>query len=160
MTSVAKIESGLVTEWPVNLRASFPQTSWPVELTQDMLPAGYRLVTPTPRPAPVEGKRIAQGMPIVEGDDVVQTWDMVDLPFPKLSPRQVCIALVENGVNLSQVDTLIEAIEDDNARQLARIDWERARDFERSNPLFDLLGGALGWTPEFIDGLWWQYATR
>lgn len=75
------------------------------------------------------------------------------LPAP-LTARQLRLGLVLNGLSLDQVAAAIDAIEDPQDRNVARIEWEYASSFERTHPLLESVGAALGLTPGQIDTMW------
>lgn len=77
-----------------------------------------------------------------------------ELPAPPLTARQLRLGLVLNGFTLAQVEATIEAIEDEQDREVARIEWEYASQFDRAHPLIEQVGAALGLTPEQIDAMW------
>ncbi len=79
-------------------------------------------------------------------------------PMPALTARQLRLGLVLNGISLSSVEAAIDAIEDETDREVARIEWEYATTFERSHPLVNQIGAALGLTPEQIDDMWAEAA--
>jgi hypothetical protein len=79
-------------------------------------------------------------------------------PLRPLTARQLRLGLVLHGFNLSSVDAAIDAIEDPTDREVARIEWEYATTFERSHPLINQVGTALGLTPEQIDDMWVEAA--
>lgn len=79
-------------------------------------------------------------------------------PPPVLTARQLRLGLVANGISLSSVEAAIDAIEDPTDREVARIEWEYATTFERSHPLVNQIGAALGLTPEQIDDMWAEAA--
>jgi len=81
-------------------------------------------------------------------------------PLRPLTARQLRLGLVTNGISLSSVEAAIDAIEDETEREVARIEWEYATTFERSHPLIEQVGSALGLTPEQIDDMWAEAATR
>ena len=81
-------------------------------------------------------------------------------PLRPLTARQLRLGLVTNGISLSSVEAAIDAIEDQTDREVARIEWEYATTFERSHPLVNQVGTALGLTPEQIDDMWTEAATR
>ena len=81
-------------------------------------------------------------------------------PLRPLTARQLRLGLVTNGISLSSVEAAIDAIEDETDREVARIEWEYATTFERSHPLVNQIGAALGLTPEQIDAMWAEAATR
>jgi len=80
-------------------------------------------------------------------------------PLRPLTARQLRLGLVLNGISLSSVETAIEAIEDPTDREVARIEWKYTTTFERSHPLVNQIGAALGLTPEQIDAMWTEAAT-
>ena len=80
-------------------------------------------------------------------------------PLRPLTSRQLRLGLVLNGISLSSVEAAIDAIEDETDREVARIEWEYATTFERSHPLIEQVGAALGLTPEQIDDMWAEAAT-
>jgi len=81
-------------------------------------------------------------------------------PLRPLTSRQLRLGLVTNGISLSSVEAAIDAIEDPTDREVALIEWEYATTFERSHPLVNQIGAALGLTPEQIDAMWTEAATR
>jgi hypothetical protein len=79
--------------------------------------------------------------------------------FPILYPSQLRRQLRRSGISLATVAAVIAAIPDEVMRGDAADLWEYSTTFERSNPLIDLLGGAMGLTTEQIDTLWRTAAT-
>lgn len=75
-------------------------------------------------------------------------------PLAPLSARQLRLGLVTNGFTLVQVEATIDAIENAQDREVARIEWEYASQFDRAHPLIEQVGAALGLTPEQIDTMW------
>lgn len=75
-------------------------------------------------------------------------------PLPSLTARQFRLGLVYGGILPSQIDAAISAIEDEAARAVARIEWQHAAQFERSHPLIEQVGSALGLTSGMIDEMW------
>ena len=71
-----------------------------------------------------------------------------------LTARQLRLGLVGGGFSLSQVETAIAAIPDEQQRAVAEIEWEYASQFERDHPLIEQVGVALGLTVEQIDAMW------
>lgn len=74
--------------------------------------------------------------------------------MPRLTARQLRMGLVTNGIALSSVDAAIAAIADPTQRELSKIEWEYATEFNRTNPLLLQVGSGLGLTPEQIDVMW------
>lgn len=78
--------------------------------------------------------------------------------YAPLTARQLRLSLVMNGFSLDQVGATINAIEDQQDRALANIEWDYASQFERSHPLIAQVGAALGLTEEQIDAMWVEAA--
>ena len=62
-----------------------------------------------------------------------------------------------DGILPSDVGAVISAIPDRATRELAKFEFDRARYFERVNPLIDQIGALLGLTPEQIDARWLEF---
>jgi len=107
---------------------------------------------------PQEGRTDLEPLP--ETDPEVAAFLNPPPPMPVLTARQLRLGLVLNGISLSSVEAAIDAIEDETDREVARIEWEYATTFERSHPLVNQIGAALGLTPEQIDAMWAEAATR
>ncbi|MCJ8519032.1 hypothetical protein ABID21_001940 [Pseudorhizobium tarimense] len=75
-------------------------------------------------------------------------------PTLSLTARQLRLGLVTNGFALDQVEAAIAVIEDPQQRAVAQIEWEYASQFERSHPLIEQVGAALGLTVTQIDAMW------
>lgn len=73
--------------------------------------------------------------------------------FKEVTPRQIRIALIANGVSLDDVTAAINLLPEPD-RTIAKINWEWAVSFERHNPFVDGVGQLLGWTSEQLDALW------
>lgn len=74
--------------------------------------------------------------------------------LPPLTARQLRLGLIAAGISLSSVEAAIAGIEDATDREIARVEWEYALQFDRDHPLIDQVGVALGLTPEQIDAAW------
>jgi len=74
--------------------------------------------------------------------------------FHALSARQLRLGLISGGFDLAEVEASIGRIDDAQERAKAMVEWEYASQFERTHPLIDEIGDALGLTSEQIDGLW------
>jgi hypothetical protein len=91
---------------------------------------------------------------VIEEDGVIVT--RVWLPNPvsvpsTISPRQIRLWLVNHGIVLSAVEAAIDGIEDESLKETTRIEWEYSPYVERTHPMIDTLGAALGLTGEQID---------
>jgi hypothetical protein len=71
---------------------------------------------------------------------------------PIITPRQIRLALIGSGLTLTQIDQLIDSLEEPN-KTYAKIAWEYSIEFERSHPLVEQFGEALGLSSEQIDAL-------
>ena len=60
-------------------------------------------------------------------------------------------ALVLAGVDLAAIDAAIEAIQDDTARALAKIDWNKAATVRRDSALVASMAQALGLTSSHVN---------
>lgn len=76
------------------------------------------------------------------------------LDMPSLSPRQLRLGLVRNGIALASVEAAIEAMPVGSAQDEARIEWEYAPAFRRMHPLISAVGSAVGLSDEQIDIMW------
>lgn len=74
--------------------------------------------------------------------------------LPPLTARQLRLGLVTNGITLASVEATIAAIEDEQDRAVAEIEWQYASQFDRDHPLIEQVGGALGLSVEQIDTMW------
>lgn len=94
------------------------------------------------------------------GVDVVRVW--VPAPPPpvpsSISPRQIRLWLVENGVSLATVAAAIDGIPDELLREKTKIEWEFSPYVERNHPMINTLGAALNLSPEQIDAAFVQAA--
>ena len=80
-------------------------------------------------------------------------------PVPALTRRQFRLALVTNGYNLADIETLITQIEDDMQRQIIQIEWQDATVFERNNSSLLTMAAIMGLSSAQIDELWSQALT-
>jgi len=76
-----------------------------------------------------------------------------------LTRRQFRLALVLNGYNLADIETLINSIEDPIQRQITMIEWQDATTFHRTNPSLIVMAGLMGLDAETVDQLWLQAST-
>ena len=82
-----------------------------------------------------------------------------DPPVPALTRRQFRLALVTNGYNLADIESLIAQIEDDTQRQIIQIEWQDATVFERNNSSLLTIAALMGLSSTQIDELWAQALT-
>lgn len=79
--------------------------------------------------------------------------------MPDLTRRQFRLVLALNGYDLSQIETLINSIEDPMQRQITMIEWQDATTFHRTNPSLIVMAGLMGLDAETVDQLWLQAST-
>lgn len=77
-------------------------------------------------------------------------------PVPALTRRQFRLALVANGYNLSDIEALINQIEDVVQRQVTLIEWQDATTFERNSSSLLVMAGLMQLNTEQVDALWSQ----
>ncbi len=80
-------------------------------------------------------------------------------PIVPITRRQLRLWLVRNGVTTLQVETVIAAIQPDQAREEAWVEWQDASSYERTNPLVVQVGRALGLTDAQMDAAFREAAT-
>tara|TARA_B100000929_G_scaffold253509_1_gene214390 strand:+ start:3779 stop:4393 length:615 start_codon:yes stop_codon:yes gene_type:complete len=81
------------------------------------------------------------------------------LPVPSdITPRQARLVLAKHGL-LTSVSDAIAAIEDEQQRQVAEIEWEYATRIERSAPWVTALYAGLGLDKADVDSLFIEAAT-
>ena len=73
-----------------------------------------------------------------------------------LTRRQFRLALVENGYNLSDIEALINKIEDVGRRQFTQIEWQDANTFERHNQSLLLMASMLEISSDQLNQMWAQ----
>lgn len=75
-------------------------------------------------------------------------------PPPKpesVTPAQIRLWLIANGISLDTVEQMIAAIPDDTTRAAAQVRWEYGLVVLRDDPLVQQMGTALGFTTEQMD---------
>ena len=77
-------------------------------------------------------------------------------PVKPLTRRQFRLALVANGYNLSDIEALINQIEDVVQRQVTLIEWQDATTFERNSSSLLDMAGLMQLNKEQVDALWSQ----
>ncbi|MBI1620361.1 hypothetical protein [Aquamicrobium zhengzhouense] len=88
-----------------------------------------------------------------------ENWTVTELPplepvYEPLTARQLRLGLIGAGVSLADVDAAIDGIPDEAGREVARVEWEYASQFEREHPLIGQVGSALGMSAEDINTAW------
>ena len=79
-------------------------------------------------------------------------WILSNVSVPEsVSARQIRLWLINNGIQLTQVDSAINSIEDPITRETVKVEWEYAPYVERNHPMLVPLAQALGLTEQQID---------
>lgn len=84
------------------------------------------------------------------------TSDEIEQRRPKIravSPRQIRLAILQSGLSLQQIDSIINNIADSTAKIKAQVEWNYAIQFERDHPLIAQFGAALNLTSAQIDAI-------
>jgi hypothetical protein len=79
--------------------------------------------------------------------------------LPDLSRKQFRLGMRDLGVTSAMINAAIAAIEDDDQREIAQIEWEDSASYARMHPLIAQLAGAFGKTDAEIDAVWVMAAT-
>lgn len=86
------------------------------------------------------------------------TAEDVRAAMPALTRRQFRLGMRDIGITSSMIDAAILSIVDEDAREIAQIEWEDATSFERLHPLVVMLSTAFKITPEALDTAWSEAA--
>lgn len=74
--------------------------------------------------------------------------------LPPLSRRRLRLGLLSIGIRSADIEAVIAAIPDAEAREWAMIEWQDASEYERSHPLIADVAAALSLPAEQVDALW------
>lgn len=104
----AKIKNNQIDKWPIpSLVTDFPNTSFPIPLTEEDLPENYVMVSPTTPPDVTSTQRVVPGIPVKQDNKWVQGWDIVELSSQELQEAAEIVRL--KNKNLRAVAYLQEA---------------------------------------------------
>ena len=99
-------------------------------------------------------------------NDATKSWETnADLQAAKLAdwranvaeitPKQLRLVLLENGINAKAVEAAIETIADETTREVAEIEWFYATGYQRNNAnLIMIATDLLGLDALKIDAMW------
>lgn len=79
-----------------------------------------------------------------------------DPPVPALTRRQFRLALVMNGYSLTDIEAVINSIEDATQRQITLIEWQDGTTFERNSQSLIAMAAMLDLSKDQVDALWAQ----
>lgn len=75
------------------------------------------------------------------------------------TPRQLRIALIQNGISLSLIEAQIDGISDPAQKEIARAEWEYALEIKREHPLVNMIASSLNLTQKQVDDIFTLAAT-
>lgn len=77
------------------------------------------------------------------------------LPKPPTicTPRQFRLALIEFGLSLDQIQSMLESIPDNLERAKALVEWEYSIEIKREHPLINTFASQLGLTETDLDNI-------
>lgn len=110
-------------------------------------------------PAPSRLHELVDGTWTISGENAAILENERLSAMPALTRRQFRMALVMNGFDLADIETLINSIEDPMQRQITMIEWQDATTFHRTNPSLIVMAGLMGLDAETVDQLWLQAST-
>lgn len=89
----------------------------------------------------------------IKQEDTIAKLDTLGFVIPgvRISARQARLWLIQNGIDLNNINTAIDAIEDPIIRESVRVEWEYATYVERSYPWLGALASQLGFSEEDLD---------
>lgn len=73
------------------------------------------------------------------------------IPGERISARQARLWLIQNGIDLDNIDTIIDTIEDPVAKQIVKTEWKYAPYINRSYPWLAQLSNILGLSEDDLD---------
>ena len=96
-----------------------------------------------------------EGYYAIGNDLLPEGWERIP-PEPEKVPEsitatQIRLWLVTHGISLQAVESVIDSIEDQQTKDVVRVQWEYSPYVERKHFMIDNLGIALGFSTEQID---------
>lgn len=141
---------------PANLRADFPNTSFPADLSVAVLPNGYVWVMPATPPQCGQFERVEQAAPVQIDGVWAQSWSIIPWSADEVQawrsglscgPLQLRRALRQLGLAAAVKTAMAQADEE------AQEDWEYASEIRRMEPMIEAMRRGLGNTAEEVDQL-------
>ncbi|MBB4019576.1 hypothetical protein GGR16_004631, partial [Chelatococcus caeni] len=104
------------------------------------------------QPALIPPGKVATGEPVLVDDDGVprESYALEDAPIADITRRQLRLWMLSAGHDDAAIRAAIATL-DEPERSQALIEYEDASTYQRSHPLFDLIGPAFEMTPADID---------
>lgn len=85
---------------------------------------------------------------------VPETIEQVRSGMRPLSPRQLRLGLVREGISSKSVEAALDALPEGQAKEEAEIEWEYATEYKRLAPALLTIAAAIGLSPEQVDTMW------
>lgn len=156
---IYKIDSGVFT--PADIRADFPNTSFPADISKAVLPDGYIWAEPVPAPVIGQYESAAKGDPEEYKPGkwretwAVTPWTVEEIAAYKAEQRKSMSCGPWQLRQALRAVGLYEAIKTAmaNADELAQEAWEYASEFRRLDPLVEGLRISLGKTHDEVDAI-------
>lgn len=121
----AIIKDNEVIKFPIlNLRREFPNSSFPVNLTDDNLPEGVVKVHVAAAPVANFNQKVVQANPTFDGEKWVQTWNVISLTDTEYTEKLI---IKESVVREERNSLLEETVDKINA-----IRWETMSEEQRN----------------------------
>lgn len=104
------------------------------------------------QPALIPPGKVAIGEPVLVDDDGVprESYQLEDAPIPDITRRQLRLWMLNAGHDDTAIRAAIATLAEPERSQ-ALIEYEDASTYQRSHPLFDLIGPAFNMTPTDVD---------
>jgi hypothetical protein len=141
---------------PANIRAEFPNTSFPADLSRAVLPEGYVWVAPSSPPECGPFERAEVAAPALVDGAWVQQWSVAPLTAGEVQswrnglicgPLQMRKALRQTG-DYAAVTAAMEQADEETQEA-----WEYASEVRRTDPMIEAMRLVLGKTAEEVDAL-------
>lgn len=141
---LAVAEQSIADHYSATIIADIDDDGTLEEVLYGVSPSDNHGIAPAVKAAVVEW--INDGNPVAPY--VPPTPEQLRAAMPKLSRRQLLLALFSIGITEAQIDdALVDDVE-------GLIEWKNASTFERLHPLISELSGHFGLPPEQVDSLW------
>lgn len=79
--------------------------------------------------------------------------DRLPKPPDSCTPRQLRIALIQNGISISVIESQIDAIPDPVQKEIARAEWEYALEIKKEHPLVGMMAANLNLSDQQVNDI-------
>ena len=99
-----------------------------------------------------ESDALETANPTLSDEEQLDVWRNT---VSEITPKQLRLVLLENGINAKAVETAIASIPDETTREIAEIEWNYAMGYGRNNEnLIMIATDLLGLDAQQIDAMW------